>query len=148
MRNEVPGRRTLFLMLTLVVIVLVFWQMAAQRLSKAPSSGAEIAEVGPQTLAQMLSMGKPGILEFYTGSCPSCIKIAPELARVSSTYGAGLFVVRMNAEKYPAEASKYKVEVVPTLVYFGASGTQVAAVPGYMDFDALVKNLKQLKMIE
>ena len=52
MRNGVPGRRTLFLMLALVVILIVFWQLSAQRFRKAPSASGTggVADIGPQTL--------------------------------------------------------------------------------------------------
>ena len=147
MRDAVSGRRTAMWMLVLVLIVVVFWQLSSRRFTEAPS-GTDVADVGPETLSQMLSLGKAGVLEFYTTSCPYCAKMAPELARLNASYGDKLFVVKMNAEKYVSEAVKYQVEAVPTLVYFDASGKKVNVAVGYKDFNALVQELKRLKLVD
>lgn len=145
MRDEVSGRRVLFLMLALALIIVVFWNLSANRFKKTPVDA--IADVGPQTLSQMLVSGKAGILEFYTNACPYCVRMESELARVSSTYGADLFVVKMNSEKHASEAAKYKVTAVPTLIYFDSSGKTLATAVGYRDFEQLVRDLKQLQLI-
>ncbi len=135
--------------LGLLVVIGGFWAITSNRFSSAGADPAsEIADVGPQTLAQMLSLGKPGILEFYTSNCSWCAKLALELARLNKQYGDRLFVVRMNAEKYPAEAEKYKVQGVPMLIYFDSAGAQKAAIQGYVPLDSIVKALKQLRLIE
>ncbi len=135
--------------LGLVIVIVGFWAITSNRFaSTKPDPGAEIADVGPQTLAQMLSLGKPGVLEFYTANCSYCKKIAPELAKLDKQYGDRLFVVKVNAERYPAEAEKYKIQGVPTLIYFDAAGAQKAAIPGYVTYDEIVKTLKRMKLVE
>ena len=149
MRDEPTGRRIIWAFLGLLVVVGVFWVRTSNRFNSAGADpAAEITDVGPQTLTQMLSLGKPGVLEFYTANCPYCMKIAPELAELDKQYGDRLFVVKMNAEKYPSEAVKYEVQGVPTLVYFDAAGVPKAVAPGYVTFDTMVKMLRQVKLVE
>ena len=143
--NGVSGRKTVVLMLVLVLIVAVYWQLVSRRTSQG--AGAEVSEVTPAGLSQLLSSGKPGVLEFYTSSCPYCAKMATELARLSSSYGDKIFVVKLNAEKYVTEAVKYQVEAVPTLVYFDAAGRKLQVEAGYRDYKTLVQQLKDLGLV-
>ena len=133
--------------LGLLVVIGAFWILTSNRFNSAGTS-LEVTDVGPQTLAQLTSMGNPGILEFYTTNCSYCAKIAPELVKVDKLYGDRLFVVKMNAEKYPAEAAKYGLQGVPTLVYFDPAGVPKAVVPGYVTFEDIVTTLKGLKLVE
>ena len=146
MSNGTSGRKTVLLMLVLVLIVAVYWQMVSRR-TTGQESGNEVADVTPAGLSQLLSSGKPGVLEFYTSSCPYCAKMATELARLSSSYGDKMFVVKLNAEKYVTEAIKYQVEAVPTLVYFDAAGRKLQVEVGYRDYKTLVQQLKDLGIV-
>lgn len=130
----------------IIIVIGVFWIITSNRFASSPADG--VADVGPQTLAQLTGMGKPGVLELYTSNCPWCAKMEPELAKVEKQYPNDLFVVKMNAEEYPSEAVKYRVQAVPTLVYFDSSGSVKATEPGYRSAAEVVARLKELGLLK
>lgn len=132
--------------LGMILVFLAFWYLWDARLSKPAAGG--VADVSPEAFAQIASQGKPGILEFYTNSCPWCAKVEPELAKVKASYGEKVFVVKMNAEKYLSEASKHELTGVPTLLFFDAKGAPSVKVSGYRDFSGIVEVLKNLKWVD
>lgn len=118
------------------------------RLNPREQSVAKIPEVSPADFEKVVKQGKPGILEFYTGSCPYCRMMIPVLERLQGDHGDKIFIVTMNAERYPSEAAKYEVPGVPTLIFFDGQGKVARGVVGYHDYDALVSLLKELKFID
>jgi len=147
MRRDPPsGPRTLLAFMGIIIVIGVFWIITSNRFASSPADG--VADVGPQTLAQLTGMGKPGVLELYTSNCPWCAKMEPELAKVEKQSPSDLFVVKMNAEEYPSEAVKYRVQAVPTLVYFDSSGSVKATEPGYRSAAEVVARLKELGLLK
>lgn len=133
------------------VVVLVtiaaglFWYF---RLSRSEQPGSKVPDVSPADFEKIVGQGKPGILEFYSTSCSYCRMMVPVLERLQAEYGDRIFVVTMNAERYPSEAAKYEVPGVPTLIFFDAQGKMTGGVIGYHDYDAMVGVLRQLKFID
>jgi len=125
-------------------VVLVLWPYGGL----LAENEEPVADVTPQSMAMRLRERKPGILEFYTASCPYCRKIEPVLTRINAEYSDQIFMVKMNAEKYPDEAGKYRIPGVPALVFFDSEGHPKALVAGYRDFQNLTEILKGLKFIE
>ena len=151
MRASRPVRPPMPSLLVWLLVAASFWALNVYRLNRPvapPEAGGDLVDVGPQTLQQLLTLGRPGILELYAGSCPDCVKLAVELARVRTASGNSLFVVKMNAVKYGAEAAKYGAETLPAVILFDASGSQKAVLPGYRDYDSLVEALRSLNLIK
>jgi len=136
-----------------ILVAASFWLLNTYRANRAaatiePAPGIEIADAGPKTLDELLTQGKPLVLEFYTSASPDCARIAPELARLNATYGGSLFVVKMNATKYPDEAEKHGVRRCPTVIFFDASGDQKASLSGYRDYEALAETARKLGLLK
>ncbi len=110
--------------------------------------GEIILEADSGQLEIALGDGKPGILEFYTTTCPWCKKLEPELAKVNSQLGEKVFVYKMNAVKNTHEARKYQVEVVPTMVIFDFHGRVKDAVVGYKTHQEILEILKSHNLID
>ncbi len=145
MRKEFSGSRTTLAFLGFMIVAIGFWYMTEARFTKPEDDG--LTDIGPNTLEQLTSLGKPGVVEFYITNCIYCAKIAPELKEIEEKYGDVVFVVKMHAEKYPSEAAKYGIQAFPTLVYFDASGTPKAVVTGYVDAPAIEAKLKELDLV-
>lgn len=142
------SRKTLIMLL--IFTLAAAWTVYTKYLSPKPAPAGEsgaVRDVDPSELAELVSMDKPGILELYTTSCPWCAKLLPELERVQSQYKDDLFVVKMNAEKYPSHVSQYGLRGVPTMIFFDESGVRVLTVAGYRPYEDLVRILKQLKFV-
>ncbi|MGE5579113.1 MAG: thioredoxin family protein [Bacillota bacterium] len=146
-RDEPSFPRTPLAFLGLIIVIGVFWIITSNRFGPSVPAGS-VADVGPQTLAQLTGMGKPGVLELYTSNCPWCTKMEPELAKLEEQYPDTLFVVKMNAEEHRAEAVRYRVQAVPTLIYFDSSGSVKANEPGFRTAAEMAARLKELGLIK
>ncbi|XP_022152246.1 thioredoxin Y2, chloroplastic-like [Momordica charantia] len=61
---------------------------------------------------------KPVFVDFYATWCGPCQFMVPILEKVSATLGDTVQVVKIDTEKYPAIADKYKIEALPTFILF------------------------------
>lgn len=140
--------RTVKLALGLLVVlgvVALAWKFL-YRPETGTASG--VRDVSPEDLADILASGRPGILEFYTSSCPYCRMMGPVLEQIQTDYGDRVFVAMMNAEKYPSEAAKYRIPGVPTMILFEASGKVKTAVVGYRGYDETIETLREVGLID
>jgi thioredoxin-like negative regulator of GroEL len=71
--------------------------------------------------------------------------IAPHLKEVATRGGQSLRVGKLDSDKYPAAASKYKVQGLPTILLFTDQTTDMptARIEGAMTSDQLLAWLKQ-----
>jgi thioredoxin len=60
----------------------------------------------------------PVLVDFYATWCGPCKMMEPELEQVSVKLEGKLKVVKVDTEKYPALASRYSVQSLPTLAVF------------------------------
>lgn len=147
MRKDASPLGRMLAFVGLIIVVALFWQLSVSRFQPEPSEEA-LADIGPDTLAQLTSMGKPGVVEFYISNCVYCARISQDLAKVEEQYGDAVFVVKLSAEKYPAEAAKYNMPGFPTCVYFDASGVEQAIIIGYEPEATIVARMKELGFVE
>ncbi|KAH7860358.1 hypothetical protein Vadar_012494 [Vaccinium darrowii] len=61
---------------------------------------------------------KPVLVDFYATWCGPCQFMAPVLNEVSAAMIDKIQVVKIDTEKYPSIADKYKIEALPTFIIF------------------------------
>ncbi|MFA4945567.1 MAG: thioredoxin [Lentisphaeria bacterium] len=78
----------------------------------------------------VLKSEKPVLVDFYADWCPPCRRLAPELEALAKARQNSLAVVKVNVDKFPALAARYKVEGIPAL-FLIRDGTAIAGTSGY-----------------
>lgn len=134
--------------LALVLLVAAGWYWNMSRVPESDSGETTIEDIAPEDLTAYLTGDKRGILEFYTNSCPYCVMIEPELEELKAKYGEEIFIVKINAERYPDEASEYGIRGVPMLIFLDESGNAKASLAGYRDAEGIARILRHLGFIE
>jgi len=90
--------------------------------------------------------GKPALVDFGANNCMPCRLLRPILKDIGKEYAgrAHVLVIDIYAEKELAR--EYRIQVVPTLVFFDAQGKEVYRHLGAMDKEAIVAKLKEIGM--
>jgi thioredoxin len=85
----------------------------------------------------------PVLVDFYATWCGPCQMMSPILEQVGGHLRDRLQVVKIDTDKYPAIASHYQIQALPTLVLF-KNGQPVQKIEGVVQANQLVPYLESL----
>jgi thioredoxin 1 len=96
-----------------------------------------------EEFTQALKSGKPVVVDFGSNSCLPCRQIRPILKEIEKEYNGKAQVLIMDVYQYKDLAREYKVQLIPTLVFFDQSGKEVFRHVGAWDKASIVGKLKE-----
>jgi len=67
---------------------------------------------------EVLNSTQPVIVDFYADWCGPCKMIAPALEEIASELQGKVKIAKVNVDEEAALAQRYKVQSLPTLLYF------------------------------
>ncbi len=85
----------------------------------------------------------PVLVDFYAPWCGPCQMMASILEQVNAQMKQKIQVVKINTDTYPALASQYQVQGLPTLMLF-KQGQPVDRIEGVMPAEQLIQHLQTL----
>lgn len=85
---------------------------------------------------------KPTLVDFYATWCGPCKMQAPILEQVKNKVGHKATIVKIDIDRNPELANKYKVQSVPTLIMFKKGQPEWRAV-GVQSEDTLVNKINE-----
>lgn len=68
--------------------------------------------------ANVLEGDKPALVEFSAPWCTYCRRIGPAMKKVAEQYADTMLIGEINIDEQEALTEEYKVEVIPTLMFF------------------------------
>ena len=86
----------------------------------------------------------PRIVDVGADKCVPCVMMAPELEMLKKEYAGVLDVEFVDIWKYPEEARKYGVRVIPTQIFYDASGKELGRHLGFISKDDILVKFKDL----
>jgi thioredoxin 1 len=116
--------------------------VGAITLSLAGVAQAELPSATDATIKQSLSSGKPTVIDLGARTCIPCRKMAPILESLSSEYRSKASVLFIDVHENQAAAEKFRIQMIPTQVFFNAQGKEVKRHVGFMEKAGIVKELK------
>ncbi|KAL5069715.1 hypothetical protein RYX36_020602 [Vicia faba] len=84
---------------------------------------------------------KPVFVDFYATWCGPCQFMVPVLEEVSTRLNDLIQVVKIDTEKYPSIANKYKIEALPTFIIF-KDGEPFDRFEGALTADKLIERIE------
>jgi thioredoxin 1 len=88
-----------------------------------------------------LARGKPVVAEFGSVSCIGCREMKPILAELQRTQGAKLTVVDVDVLKERQYLARYRIQLMPTQVFFDAKGREIGRHMGKITGDEILARL-------
>jgi thioredoxin 1 len=125
--------RTLFAKRLFPVILLLMPVAAAH---------AELTSTSDIAITQALASGKPTVIDLGARTCNPCKQMAPILESLAGEYRGRANVLFVDVYDDSAAASRFKVRMIPTQIFFNQQGKEVKRHTGYMGKAELVKELQ------
>jgi len=101
------------------------------------------------TLAQgsAAAKGKPALYEFGAKWCIPCKEMKEVMAALKTSHGDQVEFRMVYADEERPLFEQYKIMLIPTQVFFDASGKEVDRHIGALPKEEVIKKLKELKFI-
>jgi thioredoxin 1 len=86
----------------------------------------------------------PRLVDLGADKCIPCKKMAPILEELKSEYEGRLIVDFIDVWKNPDEAPKYGVKLIPTQIFFDASGKELFRHEGFYSKEDILSKWAEL----
>lgn len=96
-----------------------------------------------QDLKIALISGKPVLVDFGSNKCIPCRQLRPILKEVEKELAGKVHVLVIDVYNFGRFAREYRVQLIPTLIFFNTSGKEIYRRMGVWDKDSIVKKLKE-----
>lgn len=105
---------------------------------------ADLKEVNESNFdAEVLSAGKPVLVDFWAEWCGPCKALAPVLSEIATEMGEKADIVKVNVDQAQALAQKYGIKGIPTLIFF-KDGEVKSTLVGNQPKSEIIRSLNEL----
>ena len=107
-----------------------------------PALAAELPSSNEAAIRTALMSGKPTVADFGARTCIPCKKMAPILEELNRELKGKANVLFTDVWKNNKLGEQYKVQMIPTQIFFDAQGKEVKRHSGFIDKTDIQKELK------
>jgi thioredoxin 1 len=118
-----------------VVLVLAF---------KRSGRTTEATPTGRLTSTSATEVGLPRLVDLGASTCIPCKMMAPILEELKAEYASRLRVEFVDVRENPAAASEYGIQVIPTQIFYDASGKELFRHEGFISKEDILAKWKEL----
>lgn len=108
----------------------------------AATAQAELPSASDVVVRKALSSGKPTVIDLGARTCIPCKKMAPILESMATEYRGKASVLFIDVHKDDDAAEFFKVQMIPTQIFFNAKGQEIKRHVGFMEKADIVKGLQ------
>lgn len=120
------------------VLLAIFCLAFFSTMACAETKGSE------SRIRKALFSGKPTVVDFGAGYCIPCKQMKPILDSLAKEYRGRANVLFVDIKEERDMSGKYRIQLIPTQVFFDARGKEVERHMGFMDKPEIVSILKDL----
>ncbi len=117
--------------------------------AKEPLQAQTIPEPPANTgedLKKALQSGKPVLVDFGANKCIPCRQIRPILREIGKEYVGKANVLIIDVWQMPQLAREYRIQLIPTLVFWDPTGKEIFRHMGAWDKNSMIQKLKEAGM--
>ncbi|UFS70628.1 thioredoxin family protein [Geomonas sp. RF6] len=111
-------------------------------LALAAQAHAELPSASAAAIQQALTSGKPVVIDLGARTCIPCKKMAPILEGLSKEYRGKANVLFIDVHADRAAAEQFRIQMIPTQIFFNAQGKEVKRHIGFLEKAEIVKYLQ------
>ncbi|MCK9365230.1 MAG: thioredoxin domain-containing protein [Syntrophales bacterium] len=119
-------------------------QKALQKLAVIPP---EMETQSEGDFRKALAGGKPMVVDLGSNSCIPCRQLRPILQKIRKDYMGKLEVLIIDINNNPQLVSEYKVQLIPTVVFFDATGKEIFRNQGFMSEEKIKEQLAKMGVV-
>ncbi len=108
----------------------------------ACSTRAELPSATGTDVKKALASGRPLVIDLGARRCIPCKKMAPILESLSNEYRGRAGVLFIDVNEDQAAALKFRIQMIPTQIFFNSQGKEVKRHIGFMEKTDILKELK------
>jgi thioredoxin len=112
---------------------------AAEVISEPPANTGE-------DLKKALQGKKPVLVDFGANKCIPCRQIRPILREIGKEYAGKAHVLIIDVWELRELARDYRIQLIPTLIFFDPSGKEVFRRSGTWDKNSMIQKLREAGM--
>ncbi|MDD2336330.1 MAG: thioredoxin family protein [Geobacteraceae bacterium] len=120
------------------IILMVLFAAVFATSACAESNGSELL------IRQALASGRPTMVDFGASYCIPCKKMKPILDSLKKEYSGRASVIFVDLKEERGMPEKYRIQMMPTQVFFDAKGKEVKRHLGFMDKPEILAVFKEL----
>lgn len=126
----------------LIVVVLAATVVAAVALKQRGSGEAK--NVSPPATESGVKAAVPRLVDLGADKCIPCKKMAPILEELKKEYAGRMEVEFIDVWKNPDAGKAYGIEMIPTQIFYDASGTELFRHTGFLGKEDILGKWKEL----
>lgn len=127
----------------IIVVVLVTAIAGVAMMKKAQKSASVPVAIDVNKPAAAISANLPRLLDLGADKCIPCKMMAPILEELKTTYAGKLQVDFIDVWKNPDEANKSGIRVIPTQIFYDASGKELFRHEGFFSKEDILGKWKE-----
>ncbi len=116
---------------------------ASEPVAATSSNPATITESNSQNLENTTTAKLPRLVDLGADKCIPCKMMAPILEELKTKYNGKLQVDFIDVWKNPGEAPKYKISIIPTQIFYDASGKELFRHEGFFAKEDILGKWKE-----
>lgn len=109
---------------------------------------AVVASSGETLEGQARKAGKPLIVDFGMTRCAQCIEEARVMDRLKGTLGEKALFRFVHVGKEEQTAADCKILLIPAIVFYDRKGKEVFRNVGFMDYEAVLGKIKEVRLLD
>lgn len=88
----------------------------------------------------------PRLVDVGADKCIPCVMMAPILEELKKEYAGSLDVLFVDVRKNPKAGDTYRIRMIPTQIFYEASGKEAYRHVGFMSKEDILKKLEELNI--